>query len=47
MTLRCPDCDSIDIELVDDNGVTDPANGDRVEWYECACGHRFKKVLHA
>ena len=34
--------------VVDSNGVTDPANGDRVETWECEdCGHTKTKVLRA
>jgi Zn ribbon nucleic-acid-binding protein len=46
MTLSCPACQCIDVELVDDNGATYPET--RVEFYECAdCGHEFKQVLSA
>lgn len=46
MTLRCPDCDCIDVELVDDNGAEYPEM--RVEFYAChGCGHRFREVLTA
>jgi hypothetical protein len=45
MMLSCPDCDSIDVELVDDNGVTKPP-ATRVEFYEChGCSGEFRKVL--
>ena len=48
MTLVCEACDSPAIRIVDDNGVTDPADGDRWEQYECDdCGHTFQKVLRA
>ena len=48
MTLTCRACDSPGIRLIDDNGVTDPADGDRVEQYECQdCGHTFTQVLRA
>lgn len=48
MTITCSRCDARDVRLVDDNGVTDPRDGDRVEFYECAhCGHEFRKVLRA
>jgi hypothetical protein len=49
MTLTCrePDCNGA-VALINDNGVTDPANGDRWEEYECAnCGHTFTKTLKA
>lgn len=46
MTLTCPECDSVDVELKRDNGVEYPET--RVEFYEClACHHRFRKVLSA
>jgi DNA-directed RNA polymerase subunit M/transcription elongation factor TFIIS len=46
MTLSCPDCGTIDIEHVTDNGAEYPET--RVEFYECRqCGHEFKKVLSA
>ena len=48
MTLTCSHCGGYDVELVDDNGVTDPRDGDRVEHYKCHhCGDRFTKVLRA
>ena len=35
-------------DVVDDNGVTDPAEGDRWELWQCAdCGHEKTKVLRA
>jgi uncharacterized C2H2 Zn-finger protein len=47
MTLRCPECDGA-VRVVADNGVTDPANGDRWEQLECQrCGYTFSQVLHA
>lgn len=47
MSLRCSSCDE-PLELVDDNGVTDPAEGDRVEFYECSwCGAGRTEVLRA
>lgn len=45
MTLTCPDCGGYDVELVGDNGAEYPET--RVEFYECACGHEFRKVLTA
>ena len=34
--------------VVDSNGVTDPANDDRVEQWECqSCGHSKTEVLVA
>jgi DNA-directed RNA polymerase subunit M/transcription elongation factor TFIIS len=46
MTLSCPGCGTIDIELVDDNGAEYPET--RVEFYECHdCGNEFRKVLTA
>jgi len=38
VTLRCSQCGCA-VEMVDDNGVVDPADGDRVEVYRCVrCG---------
>jgi len=46
MTLTCPDCDSIDVELTDDNGAEHPQT--RVEFYDCRqCGNSFSKTLTA
>jgi len=46
MTLTCPDCDAVEVELVDDNGAEYPET--RVEFYECeVCHHEFRKVLTA
>jgi len=46
MTLSCPDCGTIDVELTDDNGASYPQT--RVEFYECChCANTFKKVLTA
>jgi len=46
MTLSCPQCDCIDIEMTDDNGAEYPQT--RVEFYECRdCGNEFRKVLTA
>ena len=46
MAMTCPDCDSVDVELVEDNGAEYPQT--RVEFYECLhCGHSFRKVLTA
>lgn len=44
MTLECPECGTIDVELVEDNGVTDPTET-RLEAYECVNGHEFTKTL--
>jgi|AntRauTorcE11897_2_1112592.scaffolds.fasta_scaffold01097_3 hypothetical protein len=34
------------MEVVDDNGVTDPANGARIEKWECqTCGETIQKTL--
>jgi len=47
MTLRCPKCGG-PVRLVDDNGVTDPVEGDRWEKYACQdCDHTYTKVLRA
>ena len=46
MTLRCPDCDALEIELVDDNKAEYPET--RIEFYECeVCGREFREVLVA
>lgn len=46
MTIQCPDCETVDVELTDDNGAEYPQT--RVEFYECRnCGHTFSKVLTA
>jgi len=45
MSLRCPDCDSPAVEIVNSNGAEYPET--RVETYECDNGHEFKKVLTA
>ena len=48
MTLSCPTCGTIDVELIDDNGAQYPET--RVEFYECRdsdCGRTFRKVLTA
>ena len=38
VTLRCLRCGGA-VEMVDDNGVVDPADGARVEDYRCvSCG---------
>ena len=48
MTLTCRACDSPGIRLIDDNGVTDPADGDRWERFECEdCGHTYSQELRA
>lgn len=46
MTCNRDDCNGA-VALKDDNGVVDPAEGDRVEFYECEYGHEFTKVLRA
>jgi len=49
MTLTCEaqGCNGA-VKMIDDNGVVDPADGDRWEQYECAqCNHTFTKVLRA
>jgi len=44
--LTCPYCDSYTVELVDDNGVSDPAVGTRLETYDChQCGSGFQLIL--
>jgi len=46
MTLSCPQCECIDIEMDGDNGADYPQT--RVEFYEChGCGNEFRKVLTA
>lgn len=35
------------VTIVEDNGVVDPADGDRWELYECSNGHRFSVTLEA
>jgi hypothetical protein len=45
MSLRCPDCDTPAVEIVDSNGAEYPET--RIEWYECENGHEFRKVLTA
>ena len=46
MTLRCPVCQCVDLQLVGDNGAEYPET--RVEFYECVdCGHRTRQVLTA
>lgn len=46
MTLECPQCHSLDVEMFNDNGAGYPQT--RVEFYEChACGHEFREVLVA
>ena len=47
MTLTCPKCNGVDVEMIDDNGVTKPP-ATRVEFYECRhCWNEFRKVLTA
>jgi len=44
MTISCPACGTIDVELTDDNGAEYPET--RVEFYECRnCAATFRKVL--
>jgi hypothetical protein len=45
MSLRCPDCKSPAVHIIDTNGAEYPET--RVETYECDHGHEFKKVLTA
>jgi len=46
MTLRCPQCDCLDVQHVSDNGAQYPQT--RVERYECQdCRHEFTKTLIA
>lgn len=46
MTLECPQCGCIDVEMAGDNGAKYPQT--RVEFYEChGCGHEFREVLVA
>lgn len=46
--MSCGECGSTDWRVTDDNGVTDPANGDRIEYCECQqCGHEWTNVLRA
>jgi ribosomal protein S27E len=46
MTLRCYDCGSLDLILVDDNGAEYPET--RIEDYECGdCGNEQRTVLVA
>ncbi|WP_254535252.1 hypothetical protein [Halomarina litorea] len=46
MTLTCPDCGTVDVELVGSNGAEYPET--RVERYECCeCGRSFTKTLTA
>lgn len=47
MTLQCKECGTTAARIIDDNGVTDPADGDRWEKYECENGHTFTVVLRA
>ena len=47
VTLRCTRCRGA-VELVDDNGVTDPDEGDRFEIYRCvSCGGRGSLTIPA
>jgi len=46
LTCQHDGCDCA-VTIIDDNGVTDPANGDRWERYECPKGHTFTQVLTA
>jgi hypothetical protein len=45
--MTCPNCGSTAWTLVDDNGVVDPSDGDRIEWCECECGNQFTLTLTA
>jgi len=46
MTVRCPDCRSPAVEIVEDNGAEYPET--RVEWYRCQiCSEEFRKTLRA
>jgi hypothetical protein len=47
MTLKCDTCGTTALKLVDDNGVVDPADGDRLEIYECEFGHTQSLLLKA
>jgi len=45
--MPCNQCGGV-YEVVESNGVTDPANGDRWEKWECQnCGHTKTKTLKA
>ena len=44
--MACPDCDSTNVEIVDDNGADFPET--RVEFWECnQCGRHYREVLVA
>ena len=46
MTLVCPRCECVDVELVADNSATYPET--RIEFFECRdCGYEFREVLVA
>ena len=45
--MTCPNCGTTAWVIRDDNGVVDPADGDRVEYAECENGHSFTNVLKA
>ena len=46
MTIRCPACDCVDMQLIDHNGAQYPQT--RRERYECAdCGREKTVVLSA
>jgi uncharacterized Zn finger protein len=46
VTLSCPSCGTIDVDLVDDNGAEFPET--RLEFFECrGCGNEFRRVLTA
>jgi len=44
--MTCSKCGTGNWIVADDNGVTDPANGVRIEWCECQeCGHEWRQTL--
>ena len=46
MTIRCPSCGCVDMQLIDDNGAQYPQT--RRELYACAdCGREKSVVLTA
>ena len=42
--MKCDTCGTTALTLVDDNGVVDPADGDRTELYRCENDHT--KFVH-
>lgn len=45
--MSCPNCGGV-FEVVNSNGVVDPADGDRWEQWECVnCGNRKTVTLKA